>query len=186
MPLGAPLLDTLERMRCGGVLLDVFGAAIRINPTAARLLRDGAEPAAELDWTRSAVKSLLGKAGTRFKLDDENWVVVSRENRRPLAIHAVPLRHGVLEGVHTALILIDLEDVPVPRSRVLQQVFGLTPAEAGLAISIVRGETPADIAQLRKVSMATVRSQLASVFSKTNTKGQVELVTLLARVALLP
>ena len=34
--------------------------------------------------------------------------------------------------------------------------------------------------------MATVRSQLASVFSKTNTKGQVESVTLLARVALLP
>jgi DNA-binding CsgD family transcriptional regulator len=55
-----------------------------------------------------------------------------------------------------------------------------------LAVQITRGDTPADIARETGVSIATVRSQLASVFAKTQTGRQAELVALLARVAILP
>jgi DNA-binding CsgD family transcriptional regulator len=65
-------------------------------------------------------------------------------------------------------------------------MFGLTPAEERLAVQITRGDTPADIARETGVSIATVRSQLAAVFAKTQTGRQAELVALLARVAILP
>ena len=42
------------------------------------------------------------------------------------------------------------------------------------------------IAKDHRVCVATVRSQLASVFAKTNTRRQTELAMLLARIAILP
>jgi DNA-binding CsgD family transcriptional regulator len=59
-------------------------------------------------------------------------------------------------------------------------MFGLTPAEAKLSVEISRGKSPTDIACLNGVSIATVRSQLAAVFAKTQTSRQTELVGLLA------
>jgi DNA-binding CsgD family transcriptional regulator len=188
MPLGKPLLEALERMRCGGVLLDVKGDALQINSTAERLLRNGVAPQAsgDGDWARNAIKTLLRHGTARFTLSKEAWFVVPRGDRRPLAMHAVPIGDGARNGVHTAIILIDLEEAPEPNPTVLQKMFGLTAAEADLAIRLARGETPADIAQEKKITIATVRSQLASVLAKTRTKRQAELVSLLARVSLLP
>jgi DNA-binding CsgD family transcriptional regulator len=68
----------------------------------------------------------------------------------------------------------------------LQRMFGLTMAETRLAIQMARGDVPADVARSRRLSRTTIRSQLASVFAKTQTRRQAELVTLLARVAVLP
>src|SRR5688572_30373448 len=115
-------------MRCGGVLLDVSGRTVLINPTAMRLLRDGLDPHSNPDWARTALKRLLGKAGSRFRLENENWVVVSRDHRRPLAIHAVPIQGDALSGIHTAVVLVDLEEAPEPNPSVLQKIFGLTAA----------------------------------------------------------
>ena len=64
--------------------------------------------------------------------------------------------------------------------------FGLTAAEAKVAVQIGRGDMLADIAGEHGVSVATVRSQLASVFAKTQTRRQTELAMLLARIAILP
>ena len=65
-------------------------------------------------------------------------------------------------------------------------MFGLTPAEIRLALELAQGGILADIAQRRRLSRTTVRSQLASVFSKTQTTRQAELVQLLNRIAILP
>jgi DNA-binding CsgD family transcriptional regulator len=65
-------------------------------------------------------------------------------------------------------------------------VFHLTPAEAKLAIAISRGKTLDEVAQDGGTSVATVRKQLGTVFAKTNTHRQAELVTLVARLSILP
>ena len=189
MPLGKPLLDTLERMGCGGVVLDGVGNALLVNSTTERLLEQetGApNPHWSLDWVRGATKKLLTKGGTRFRLDADAWVMVPREDRRPLVLHAVVVNGTAETDAHTVLILVDLDDSPLPSPAVLQTMFGLTLAEAHLALQIARGETPADIAEARGVALATVRSQLASVLAKTKTRRQAELVALLARVSILP
>jgi DNA-binding CsgD family transcriptional regulator len=58
--------------------------------------------------------------------------------------------------------------------------FRLTPAEARIALGIAEGATLAAIAEARGVSVSTARTQLKSVFAKTNVHRQAELVALLA------
>ena len=177
-------------MSCGAVVLDASRNALQINPTALRLLQQetgsGHRSANDLEWVRGAIKRLLNRAETRLRMSEEAWIMIPREDRRDLVLHAVPLSSGAEAGLHTVLILVDLDSTPLPRASVLQRMFGLTPAEAKLAIEIASGQTPAEIAAENLVSMATVRSQLASVLAKTQTRRQAELVALLARLAILP
>ena len=57
--------------------------------------------------------------------------------------------------------------------------FCLTPAEVKIALGIADGKTLATVAEERGVSVSTVRTQLKSVFVKTGTHRQAELVALL-------
>jgi len=61
----------------------------------------------------------------------------------------------------------------------LCSLFRLTPAEAQIALGIAGGETLAAVAKGRGVSISTARTQLKSVFAKTGTHRQAELVVLL-------
>jgi DNA-binding CsgD family transcriptional regulator len=56
----------------------------------------------------------------------------------------------------------------------------LTPAEARIALGIARGDALAAIAEAHGISIATARTQLKSVFAKTGTHRQGQLVALLA------
>lgn len=64
----------------------------------------------------------------------------------------------------------------------LRSRFVLTPAEAQIALGIAEGKTLAAIAEMRNVAVSTARGQLKSVFAKTGTHRQAELVALLARL----
>jgi DNA-binding CsgD family transcriptional regulator len=61
----------------------------------------------------------------------------------------------------------------------LQQLYGLTPAESRLALLLAAGNAPKEAAQQLQVGISTVRSQLKSIFAKTDTNRQSELVRLL-------
>lgn len=67
-------------------------------------------------------------------------------------------------------------DLPVERVAAL---YGLTPAEARLAVSISSGSSVRDYADRNSITENTVRTQLKQVFAKTETNGQVDLVRLL-------
>lgn len=62
------------------------------------------------------------------------------------------------------------------RPKTLQSRYGLTPAEARLAIEIVRGNGRAAAARSCGVSMTTARTHLSRIFRKTGTHRQAELV----------
>lgn len=187
MTLGQPLLDSLERMGNGGVLLDGSGNALALNSSAERLLSaHRPECAISLDWVRGAIRRLLTAGNTRFVMQADNWIVVPQDEGRPLVLHSVPVEGESETDPHMVLILVGLDVSPAPNPAALQRMFGLTEAEAKLAIQIARGNTPAEIATANGVTMATVRSQLSSVLAKTQTERQAELVALLARVSILP
>jgi DNA-binding CsgD family transcriptional regulator len=67
----------------------------------------------------------------------------------------------------------------------LGSMFDLTPAEARVAGGIMKGESVAHIAAAQRLSVATVRTQLLSLFAKTGTHRQAELTELLLRVTAL-
>jgi DNA-binding CsgD family transcriptional regulator len=66
--------------------------------------------------------------------------------------------------------------------RILCSGFGLTQAEARVALAITKGERLDEIARARGVTVATARTQLKSVFSKTRTHRQAELVAFVGRI----
>jgi len=57
--------------------------------------------------------------------------------------------------------------------------FGLTRSEARIAYCVMSGDLPRVIADRHGISIHTVRSQLKSVMSKTDTHSQLELALLL-------
>jgi DNA-binding CsgD family transcriptional regulator len=64
---------------------------------------------------------------------------------------------------------------------ILDASFGLTPAEARVALGIARGETLASVAEAHGIAVTTAKTHLQSIFIKTGTHRQAELVALLAR-----
>ncbi len=61
----------------------------------------------------------------------------------------------------------------------LVSVYGLTPSEAQVSISLANGHIIDEIAKSSNHSAHTIRSQLKSVFRKTGVSRQSELVKLL-------
>lgn len=60
-------------------------------------------------------------------------------------------------------------------------LFGLTRAEASIALALYRGLTIAKIAEQRNASVQTVRTQVRSIFAKTGTNRQSALTALMSR-----
>ena len=82
------------------------------------------------------------------------------------------------------LIVRDLEAGSTLTPKLLQRLFGLSSSEARLADAIARGLSLRDAAAERGIAYETARSQLKSVFMKTNCGRQSELVALIAGVGL--
>ncbi|MBI5278477.1 MAG: helix-turn-helix transcriptional regulator [Burkholderiales bacterium] len=61
----------------------------------------------------------------------------------------------------------------------LAECFGLTPAEARIAVALAAGFDVKEIAQRHRTSVHTVRSQLRAVLVKTGTNRQADLIRLL-------
>lgn len=77
------------------------------------------------------------------------------------------------------------EQVEATRQRhrqVLRQRFGLSPQEADIAIQLGEGRSLREIADRAERSYQTVRTQLKSIFLKTRTSRQIELVAALSNI----
>jgi DNA-binding CsgD family transcriptional regulator len=68
---------------------------------------------------------------------------------------------------------------PTVTAITLGRLFGLTPAEASLALALLAGRSLAEIGAERGVTGNTLRTQLAQVLRKTGTANQRNLVRLL-------
>jgi DNA-binding CsgD family transcriptional regulator len=63
---------------------------------------------------------------------------------------------------------------------ILRQLYGLTPAEAGLANELFGGQSLAESAKARSISVNTARSMLKRIFTKCAVHSQPELLLLLS------
>jgi DNA-binding CsgD family transcriptional regulator len=104
----------------------------------------------------------------------------------PLLLHTLPMPTGhELAGLlpePLALIVIGDPAVDAPSLDVYRELFGLSAAEAALLAALARGTSVADWAAERGVSVATVRTQLRSLFDKTGTDTQARLLRLVKSV----
>ena len=77
-------------------------------------------------------------------------------------------------------------ETPVVEIDRVAQWFGLTPAEARLAVWLAGGKTLQDYAALRAVSLNAARFLLKGIFRKTGAASQAQLVAMLARLPVAP
>jgi DNA-binding CsgD family transcriptional regulator len=163
-------LELLARMGCGAIILDSSDSIVARNSVAAALVSDwtSAIPAD----SQAVVRDLAAVSGK------PRWL---RRKRQPPLI--VRLIEQLSSPQQKLLLLID-PAAPVPLDvSTMRTLFGLTAAEADLAVRLARGERVKEIAQARSVGIGTVRTQLRTVFRKTRTASQAGLVLLLARLA---
>lgn len=103
-----------------------------------------------------------------------------RANGQPQVLSFSP----ILRGGVTQVLVVGSQPDGISSQRVsdLARLFGLTPAEADLAVGLADGLTITEIASLRRVSVNTLRVQLRALLRKTGTSRQAELVSVLLRV----
>lgn len=183
---------TLEHSTNPCFFLDRFGAVIRFNPPADRLigqdlqLREG--QLRSLSPNDQALQNLIQASVLQMpgdKVELNMPVVVTRQGKRPLIFHAMSLGGALLSAfspARTLLVAIDLDAQIVPEAQLVQAAFALTGAEARLALALTSTFNLVDAAQQLGVSYETVRKLIRSVFEKTGTTNQAELVGLLNRV----
>jgi DNA-binding CsgD family transcriptional regulator len=79
--------------------------------------------------------------------------------------------------------LMDQTGLEQPTANRLQRLFGLTAAEARLALEMMRGLRLREAAEALGIEMPMARSQMVSIFVETGTQHQNELVAFLSRLA---
>lgn len=67
--------------------------------------------------------------------------------------------------------------------QLLMRTFGLTPAEADIAIRLAAGQSRADIAAARGVSAETLKVQLRSIYDKTGCRRESQLVRIVGLIS---
>jgi DNA-binding CsgD family transcriptional regulator len=106
-----------------------------------------------------------------------------RSGKRPFSILVSPLSRTSLSmtTVHPSVCVIvaDPDRDVSPSEELLRAIYGLTRAEARLAVRLAAGEELQAAAGALGIGYPTARSQLAAIFRKTNTRRQGELVKIL-------
>ena len=114
----------------------------------------------------------------------EPILITRRDGRQPVIINLLPLPQAGQNPLNfdspAILSFISLEPRPCPNLSLLVNVFSFTPAEARLAAALANGASIEDAAKILSISSDTVRHQLKSVFLKTDTHRQSQLIALLA------
>jgi DNA-binding CsgD family transcriptional regulator len=109
-------------------------------------------------------------------LDARGTMALCMPVSRPVRTPAGESRAAVM------LILVDPAGRTEAALDFVSQAFSLSPAESRLLPLLLKGQTPADIAESLGLKLPTVRSQLSAIFAKTGTARQQELIRLLGSV----
>ena len=175
------------------LLLNVRGEVVYTSESAWEMLQ--AEPAIRLHGRTLRLQDKAGQdqldrlLTASFDSDNAHAPVtggvvpVWRYGRTPLLMQVMPLHpdadgHLMPVPAHAAIYLVDGEQETEFDLGKLAALLDLTPAEARVAALVAQGEKPTDIAASGNVSIHTVRSQIKSIFLKTDVSSQAQLTKL--------
>lgn len=187
-------LEAIDKLHDGVIFATADGAVTNLNAAAERLLaspgsglsaRRGRLECASASSTSNLRRLIAQASGTDGLNQRQGGALTVWRNYQasPLMVFCVPLgeaRRWSLDLRPTVLLLVSdtAKGACVPVD-LLRELFGLTPAEARLAIRLASGTSLTEAAAEFGVGKATVRTQLNAVFQKTGTSRQAELVRLL-------
>lgn len=194
----ARMAETLDTLNCGVVLTNSEGRILHANRPAGRMLQNGAavqgtggvlsaEAPAAAQELRKAIRlaarseAMLGRTGLAIRL--------TGSEAPPLFAHVLPMNGSELrtrlqpEAVAAVFIGSSMtaafDTTPAETKEYLRRRFGLTPAEADVALEILKGDGRQAAAARLGIAATTVRAHLSRIFEKTGVRRQAELVGLL-------
>jgi DNA-binding CsgD family transcriptional regulator/PAS domain-containing protein len=191
------LSATLDRLAMGVVVVADENRILHANEAARDMLANGSrilsrrgrlaarETAADAELSRAielaaSDEATLGGTGI--------GVALGSPDAQPALAHVLPLARGDvrtrLMPRATAAVFINTPDArPQPDLRALAQTYGLTPAEARVTERLLAGAANlSEVAASLDVSLATVKTHLSQVFTKTGVSRQADLVALVHRM----
>jgi DNA-binding CsgD family transcriptional regulator/PAS domain-containing protein len=191
----AGMETALNAFATGVVLLGAGGKILVMNRSAESIVgqNDGliavrGELRAQRPFESSRLVKLIYEVDTTSAgtgLSAGGSLLISRAERPCLQVVVTPVRNFPVSVPGPVRAIAFVSD-PIQRMRpsqdVLRALFGLTPAECGVALLIADGNSPREIAQTLGVSANTLKSHIASIYAKTNTSRQSQLLRLLLRL----
>jgi DNA-binding CsgD family transcriptional regulator len=192
---------TVERLALGCIALAESGEVLHINAEARRILALGdglmmrrgvleipaAAEQAELRRLIQEAHQPMRNASNRIAAKLAGGMAVSRSAGRPaIAVMVRPAPQALSIRLprrpHVVLYLRDpLAEMAPPNEQLIRRVFGLTRAEARLAMRLTEGLSLDDAAEKLGMRLNTARTHLRSIFSKTGVSRQGLLVRLILR-----
>jgi DNA-binding CsgD family transcriptional regulator/PAS domain-containing protein len=191
------LSAALDNLTDALFVVDAKGRIVRTNGRAVEMLDTGDTLLARAGRLRTRqtskaaqLSTLIASAASTNPVapsDRSGTVVLEAPDNARCAVLIAPLMPSatLFDLADQRLVLIvasQLKALPSVAWR-LAQAFSLTPAEARLADRIVAGATLDDIASEFNVRLPTLNSQLKSIFLKTGTRRQGQLMQLGAQMA---
>lgn len=185
----------LDSLCHGVILLGVQGVVVTMNRAAEAILRTngglrvhGGKLCAASPSESDRLQKLIGEAlrtADNSGQEAGGAISISRYDLLALQVMVSPIRGMNLEELAPVKVVVFVHDPAQrirPANQTLRALFGLTPAESRLALLLADGRALAEAAEIVGVSRSTVKSQLASIYSKTGTRRQVQLVRLLLQL----
>jgi DNA-binding CsgD family transcriptional regulator len=176
----------------GTVLLGDRGQVLQVSEAAKQHLGAGmmikSGSLAATDTTSDRVLQDILSAHLNGGNKERSALGLHRLEQRPLILRIVPMTQDMqarFDGAHLIAVLVDPEICPEPSPALLNQLFGLTRKEALVATYLMCGSTIQEMAKETGVGVGTIRTQSKTIFAKTGTKRQAELVGLLTRLAVI-
>ncbi len=178
------------------IVLDPTGFLRRMNLKAERLLaaraglylKHGFVSALDSATARQ-FDALIAAAGTG---DIEHrqagsMLLRSPAQSSPLSVTVAPVRSErmatVMNGRSVIVCITDLAVAAQISAPDLQRLFGVTAAEARVALAVANAASAREIAETLGLSFHTVRHHIQSLIDKTGVKSKAELTALLSRAA---
>jgi DNA-binding CsgD family transcriptional regulator len=183
----------VDRLPQAVVLVDPKGTVGGLNERAAAIVAQGDGLKVHHGVLRcayptdtAALHRLIGEVAQRDKYRDGTMRCALRiqraMGRRPLTALVTALRDRDAPTNSEAVIAVfvaDPEDAPALDVQLLRDWYGLTPAEARLAALLASGLSLREIVERLGIAANTARTHLKSIFGKTETRRQGELIRLL-------
>ncbi|MFK4792492.1 helix-turn-helix transcriptional regulator [Sphingobium sp. ZW T5_29] len=183
----ATLASIMDRLRPGVILCTASGEVRWHNRAAATMLANGAPLMLDHGQLRGvSAESRQRLARLLSPPCDDDMITAAFGDLDDSMVQAIALPNGAFKGTvahgwdddrdGVALILIDPSQAPFLSAGHVTSLFGLTPAEARLAVALSQGTSLNAYADRRGVSVGTVRIQMKRILEKTDSRRQADLV----------
>ncbi|MBL0372506.1 helix-turn-helix transcriptional regulator [Rhizobium sp. KVB221] len=187
------MAKAFEMADIAAIFFDRFGKVTTVNERAALLLGDELQVRQGELTSRSRAETAAIRQKMRL-VTSEHWlhptadgglVRIARVDRPPVLVRIQRLGGNLPDFFANSVGVCLFEDMnrrPVIEPGLLGDVYGLTPTEALIAVQLAEGIDLRSAATASSMGYETARTHLRSIFGKTGTGRQSELVAMLGRL----